>query len=211
MEVLKETKMQKTTLEIIKESLPKAISYDNYRLLVAKLVEEKQSSGLFQTENLINYTLLNDKRMRRLDKTLKISNEDVLKVKQLNKKVTWLVLTESWCGDAAQTMPVMNKLANLNPNIDFKVLLRDENLELMNRFLYNETLSIPKLIMIDNTTGDVVGDWGPRPAAATKLVDDYKKEHGKLTAEFKQELQMWYTKDKGQSTVKDLLASLLLK
>lgn len=197
--------------KLLKDSLPKAMSYVEYRDLVADLVANKKSTGKNQDEALTNYTLLNDTRMKRLDKTLKLSDDVIAKIKKIDKNTTWLVLTESWCGDAAQTMPVMNKIAELNSKINFKVILRDENLELMNHFLTNGTLSIPKLIMIDNETKNVIADWGPRPKIATEMVDDFKKEHGALTAEFKQNLQIWYTKDKGQSTAEDILASFFLK
>ena len=202
---------EKSITQVLKESLSKAISYDDYRILVAQLAKDGKSTSPTQNEAFSKYTLLNDKRMKRLDKTLKFSNAIVSKIKKNDKKVTWLVLTESWCGDAAQTMPVMNKVAALSSNINFKVVLRDENLALMNHFLTNGTLSIPKLIMIDNATNTVFSDWGPRPNIATKMVADYKKENGYLTDEFKQELQLWYTKDKGQNTVEDLLSCLLLK
>jgi hypothetical protein len=105
-------------------------------------------------------------------------------------------------------MPVMNKVADLNDGIDFRVVLRDENEALMNQFLTNGGKSIPKLIMLDNTTGDIVNTFGPRPSEATKLVNDYKAEHGKLTPEFKEDLQQWYNKDKGQNAIKDLVALL---
>lgn len=191
--------------DIIEESLTKATSYQEYRILVQNLVAEGKSTGELQTEALSNYSMLNDKRMKRLDKTTKLSEETIAEVKAYNGNVTWLVLTESWCGDAAQTMPVINKIAALNDNISLKVVLRDENEALMNEFLTNGGKSIPKLIAIDNTSGNVIGDWGPRPSKATKLVNDYKAEHGKLTPEFKQDLQVWYNKDKGQNTVEDLL------
>tara|TARA_R110002051_G_scaffold145817_1_gene218751 strand:- start:9166 stop:9789 length:624 start_codon:yes stop_codon:yes gene_type:complete len=202
---------EKSITQVLKESLSKAISYDDYRILVAQLAKDGKSTSPTQNEAFSKYTLLNDKRMKRLDKTLKFSNAIVSKIKKNDKKVTWLVLTESWCGDAAQTMPVMNKVAALSSNINFKVVLRDENLALMNHFLTNGTLSIPKLIMIDNATNTVFSDWGPRPNIATKMVADYKKENGYLTDEFKQELQLWYTKDKGQNTVEELLSRLLLE
>lgn len=191
--------------DIIEESLTKATSYQEYRTLVQNLVAEEKSTGELQTEALSNYSMLNDKRMKRLDKTTKLTEEAVADIKSYNGDVTWLVLTESWCGDAAQTMPVINKVAELNDNITFKVVLRDENEGLMNEFLTNGGKSIPKLIAIDNTSGNVIGDWGPRPTKATQLVSDYKAEHGKLTPEFKQDLQVWYNKDKGQNTVADLL------
>ncbi|MFK7748168.1 MAG: thioredoxin family protein [Kordia sp.] len=189
----------------IEESLTRAISYQEYRTLVQNLVAEGKSTGELQTEALSNYSMLNDKRMKRLDKTTKLTEEAVAEIKSYNGDVTWLVLTESWCGDAAQTMPVINKVAALNDNITMKVVLRDENEALMNEFLTNGGKSIPKLIAIDNASGNVIGDWGPRPTKATQLVNDYKAAHGKLTPEFKQDLQVWYNKDKGQNTVADLL------
>ena len=190
---------------IIQESLAKAISYTEYRQLVENLVAEGKSTGEQQTDALTNYSMLNDKRMKRLDKTTKLTEEAIHKITSYDGDVMWLVLTESWCGDAAQTMPVINKVAELNDNITMKVVLRDENEALMNEFLTNGGKSIPKLIAIDNTSGNVIGDWGPRPSKATKMVNDYKAEHGKLTPEFKKDLQIWYNKDKGQNTVDDLL------
>lgn len=190
--------------EIIEESLQKAISYQEYRDLVANLVAEGKSTGKEQSESLLNYSLLNDKRMKRLDKTIKLSEETAAKVKRFSEEQTWLVLTESWCGDAAQTMPVINKIASENSNINLKVVLRDENEALMNEFLTNGGKSIPKLIAL-NSKNEVVNSWGPRPTFATKMVADYKEKHGSLDASFKQNLQVWYNKDKGQNTQEDLL------
>ena len=209
MNVLEDKGIIVTSEHLIQEALFKAMSYKEYREKVAQLVVAGKATGTEQTEDLANYTLLNDKRMKRLDKTLKVDEASAAKISQLDKKITWLVLTESWCADAAQSMPVMNKVAEQNANIDFKVILRDENLELMNRFLYNDTLSIPRLISIDKETGKVLGKWGPRPSAATKMVSDYKNLHGTLTPEFKQELQVWYNKDKGKSTMEGLTGLLL--
>lgn len=203
--------MDKTTKQVVQESLSNAMTYADYRTMVAQLVEEEKSSGPEQTEDVINFTQLNHKRMKRWDKTLKFSSESLDKIGAFNKSVTWLVLSESWCGDAAIALPVMNKIAELNPNISFLVLLRDENSELMDRFLTNGTKSIPKLIVFDDTTKSVVAEWGSRSKNATDMVEAYKKEHGGLTPEFKQDLQMWYNKDKGQSILEDLLTGLLLK
>lgn len=206
--------VNKNTVDLVKTiqtSLLKSMSYQEYRNLVANLVGNNKATGEIQNEDVANYTMLNDKRMKRLDKTLEFSESVIAKIQKIDQKMTWLVLTESWCGDAAQTMPVMNKLASFNQHIDFRVVLRDENIDLMNHFLYNGTMSIPKLIILDTESNKVISDWGPRPAIATKMVQDFKKEFGTLTPEFKQNLQMWYTKDKGQSTADDILASLFLK
>jgi len=200
--------MEKSKEQIVEEALPNAISYQEYRQLIDDHAAQETSTGPNQTEALTNYTMLNQRRMKRLDKTTKIQEADIAKIKNFKGNVTWLVITESWCGDAAQTMPVMQKIADLSDGIEVKVILRDENLELIDAFLYNGGRSIPKLVAIDNTSGNVITDWGPRPSKATKMVNDYKEAHGKLTPEFKQDLQVWYNKDKGQNTVEDLIGLL---
>ena len=207
--VLEDTK--ETTEELVRKGTLKGISYLKYKALVSALALEGKSTGPEQTDALTNYTFLNDKRMKRLDKTLTIKEDAITKIKDFDKEITWLVLTESWCGDAAQTMPIINKVAELNDLISLKVILRDENIEIMNRFLTKEAMSIPRLVMVENQTGEVIGQWGSRPSIATKMVVDYKDEHGELTPEFKKDLQMWYTKDKGQSTLEDLLRLLSLE
>jgi len=194
--------------DIINESLQKAISYQDYRNLVKQLVSDGSTSGNEKTEALINYTLLNDRRMKRWDKTVKVSEDVKEKITHFKGNITWLVITESWCGDAAHVIPVLNKLAELSENINLKLVFRDENEALMDQFLTNGGRAIAKLIMIDNTTGDVVNTFGPRPSEATQLVNNYKAEHGKLTPQFKEDLQVWYNKNKGQNIIDDAIALL---
>ena len=198
--------MEKPIDQILKKSLSKAISYTAYRGLVESLANEGKSTGPIQTEDLSNYTKLNNKRMKRWDKVFKIDAATEEAIGRMDKKVTWLVLTESWCGDAAPALPVMEKIANLNPNIQLRIVMRDENTELMNEFLTNGGMSIPKLIAIEDASQSVVGSWGPRSKNATKLVADHKAaNNGKILPEFKQDLQMWYNKDKGSSILEELL------
>ena len=194
-----------TINKTISESLNNSMTYTEYRTLVTNLVDQHSTTGNEKTEDLINYTILNDKRMKRWDKTVKVSEEMKSIINKLNRKVTWLLITESWCGDAAHIVPVINKVAELNDNIDLRVVLRDENEALMNQFLTNGGKAIPKLIIIDNLTNEVLNTFGPRPTAATNMVNAYKAEHGMLTIEFKEDLQRWYNKDKGQSTIEDLV------
>ena len=201
MEILQNTMVT----DIIKESLKKSMTYQDYRALVTSLVEQQSTTGNEKTEALVDYTKMNDRRMKRWDKTVRLSDDAVEKITSYTKNVTWLVLTESWCGDAAHIMPVINKVAEQNKNIDYKVVLRDDNNALMNQFLTSGGKAIPKLIMIDNDTSEVVHTFGPRPTLATEMVNVYKAQHGKLTPEFKEDLQRWYNKDKGQSTIEDLV------
>ncbi|WP_233897897.1 thioredoxin family protein [Tenacibaculum piscium] len=193
--------------EVIANSLAKGISYHEYRDLVKNLLEKGKSTGENQSEELLNYSVLNDKRMKRLDKTIKLTDEVLAKIKTVKAPQTWLVLSESWCGDAAQNLPVIHKMASENEQIQLKIVLRDENLALMDAFLTNGGRSIPKLIALD-TNNEVIGTWGPRPEIATKMVADYKKEHGALDAEFKESLQVWYNKNKGVNLQENLMSLL---
>ena len=193
--------------KIIEKSLEKAISYVQYRKLVNALLEQGKSTGLNQSESLLNYSMLNDRRMKRLDKTIQLSEETIASAKDVNEPVTWLVLTEGWCGDAAQTLPIINKIATESQKIDLKIVLRDENEALMNQFLTNGGKAIPKLIVLD-AENNVINSWGPRPSIATNMVKDYKTKHGQLDADFKKELQVWYNKDKGKNTQEDMLKLL---
>lgn len=190
--------------QIIKEALYKSISYNEYRSLVEELANNGLSSGPELSESRIEFTKLNHKRMHRWDKTLKVSDDITSKMNGVSNKMIWLVITESWCGDAAHIIPPINKLAEANSNIHLRLVFRDENEALMNEFLTNGNKAIPMVIIIDENTKEVLSAYGPRPKTATKMVKDYKAQNGALTPEFKEELQRWYNKDKGQSTLIEL-------
>ena len=194
---------------LLEKSINKAMDYTQYNMLFKQLVEEERTTGEF-SQMKVDYTKLNFSRTKRLDKTAKVSEEAMEVFKSVSNKQTWLVITEPWCGDAAQTLPFLNKIAQEADNIDFKIVLRDDNLELMNQFLTNGSQSIPIVIMIDEDM-NVLQTFGPRSKAATKLVSDYKEEHGKIDDAFKEIIQVWYNKDKGISIVNDLVNSLTVK
>ena len=193
---------------LINNSINKAVSYSTYRTLIKGLLVEGKSTGKNQSEDLTNFSKLNDKRMDRLDKTMKLTEETQESLSLLKGYFTFLVIAEGWCGDAAQILPVLNKIAEGSDKIDLKIVCRDENDELMNQYLTNGGKAIPKVIIV-NKDQNVLDSWGPRPSVATQMVLDYKNTHGALDAEFKKNLQIWYNKDKGSNTQKDILAVLL--
>lgn len=190
----------------IAKALFNSYSYEEYRKLTADLLKEGKSTATEQTEEMTHYSELNESRMRRLDKTIKITDENIVKLNSLNHHYIWLVLTESWCGDAAQILPILNKMALAsNGKIDMKLVLRDEHEELMNHFLTNKGKAIPKLISIDKATGSVVADWGPRPQGAVNLIKEYKEQFGTIDETAKADLQLWYLHDKGISTQNEIM------
>ena len=185
-------------------------SYSEYRKLITDLLLEKKSTGVLQSENLTHYSELNATRMNRLDKTMKITEENSTKLQSLKSEYIWLVISEGWCGDAAQLLPIINKMAEESGKIELKIALRDENEELMKLFLTDKKKSIPILIVVEKETGSVLGNWGPRPQAAADLVNDYKKEFGAIDETLNNNLQLWYLHDKGITTQNELV-NLMLK
>ncbi|MFN3753055.1 thioredoxin family protein [Flavobacterium sp.] len=190
---------------IIQASLVKSYTYTEYRNIVSSLLKEGKSTGNEQSEALTHYSELNETRMNRLEKTIKITDEFTEKLKALKGEYLWLVISEGWCGDAAQLVPIFHKMAELSPRIDFKIVLRDDNNDLMNLFLTNGARSIPKLLILDKNTLEVLGDFGPRPQGAKQLILDYKAEHGVVDETAKTNLQLWYLHDKGLSTQKEVM------
>ena len=195
---------------IIENSLSQSHSYVDYRNYINDILKEGKSTGKEQSEALTHYSELNEARMNRLEKTVKISTEIIQKLNQLNGDYIWLVISEGWCGDAAQILPVIYKMAELSERIDLKIVFRDENEDLMNLFLSNGTKSIPKLIILDKNTLEVLSDFGPRPIGAKQLILDYKAKHGIVDETAKTNLQLWYLHDKGLSIQKEIL-DLMLK
>ncbi len=193
---------------ILNNSIAKSKSYQEYRNYIAQLAQDGQTSGGNPTPDYVNYTKLNESRMHRLDKTLQVVAEVKLVLENLSKEYIWLVIAESWCGDAAQVVPVINKMAQVSDKIDLRIVLRDENEDLMNLFLTDGTKSIPKLIIIDKESGAVVGDFGPRPKPAKQLILDYKATHGVVDEVAKIELQKWYLADKGVAIQQEIVALL---
>ena len=184
-------------------------SYQEYRKLISNLLLEGKSTGSEQSDDLTHYSELNDTRMHRLDKTMKITDENIQKLKNLRGEYIWLVISEGWCGDAAQLLPIINKMAIDSGKIELKIVLRDENEELMKLFLTNKKKSIPIVIVVDKATGSVLGKWGPRPKGATDLITDYKNEFDTIDETAKANLQLWYLHNKGLSTQDELINLML--
>lgn len=186
-------------------ALLNSCTYLEFKELISDLLFEGLSTGNNQSEELLQYSTLNEIRLKRLDKTILITEDVSEKLKSIDKKYIWLVIAEGWCGDAAQVLPVLNKMAMETDAIDLRIVLRDKNDELMSHFLTNGARSIPKLIIIDKESGNICNHWGPRPQGAVDLIQNYKKQYGVVTDEAKTQLQLWYLKDKGFSIQEEVV------
>lgn len=160
--------------------------------------------GLLEEENILKlpehlreYTRLNAKRMHRWEKTYHPSVR-AQEAANANHAVRHaFVITEPWCGDAAHCIPAIQKLLSVtNEILSVVYILRDVNLDVMDKFLTNGKRSIPVLILT-GAEFNVLGSWGPRPKPSQTIVDRAKTEGGD-TGNWKEELQMWYNHNKQQ-------------
>lgn len=182
----------------MKEYLDRSMSYAGYVKLIDDLLLEHKTTGPKQSEAMYGYGKLNRQRMYRLEKTVEINESLKAKARAVASKWIWLIITEGWCGDAAQNIPIIEKIAAENSNIETRYVLRDENPELMDRYLTNNARSIPKLIALDAETLEELGTWGPRPQAAMDYFLEMRAQ-GVENALVKENIQRWYIADKSQT------------
>jgi Thioredoxin len=176
--------------------LQKSQTYEAYMQLMTDLTSQSKTTGDDQSEIFIEFTKLNLSRINRLNKTAQLNLELTGMVEKWTMPMTILVITEAWCGDAAQQLPWFRKIANLNKLIEIKTILRDENPELMNRYLTNSiSKSIPVVLFL-NEDKEVMYKWGPRTASLNTLIQSWSSEN--LPKNEKNiRIHTWYAKNKG--------------
>lgn len=115
-----------------------------------------------------------------------------------------LVIAEDWCGDASNTVPIIAKLADQAPGLELRVIMRDQNPEVMDRYLTNGARSIPIVIALDESFNEI-GHWGPRPAELQAWVMANRLTLPK--AELYPQVRKWYARDRGETTIREVLAA----
>lgn len=194
--------------QLIKSSFESGMTYVGYRKMTQDLLAENKTTGVNQSESMVHYTKLNEQRMHRLDKKVEVKDSTLSKINE-TKATKWLVITEPWCGDASQLVPIFNAMASTNDSIELRCVLRDENPELMDQFEYNGSRAIPVLILLDDDY-NVVARWGARPAPAQEFVEEYKAQDPKPPyEELSIKLQKWYNQDKTITSQKEIGELLL--
>jgi hypothetical protein len=194
-------------VDLVAHGLDAAISYEAYSERMARAAD---GDVLYETDSRNFFTRLNHHRMKRLDKTLELVDAVVEAGARIPCAMTWLVLTEGWCGDAAQVLPALNLLTRRFENLEMGLLFRDRHLPLMDRFLTNGGRSIPKVVMVERDTLEVRGSWGPRPRPAQDLFELYRDGGSGMDKDtYERELQKWYLRDRAEHIQRELLEMLV--
>ncbi|HWB40363.1 MAG TPA: thioredoxin family protein [Gemmatimonadales bacterium] len=115
-----------------------------------------------------------------------------------------LVIAEDWCGDASSTVPILARFADVVPGMELRIVRRDEHPALMDRYLTNGSRSIPIVIVLDEQFREL-GHWGPRPAPLQAWVLEHRPLVPK--AELYPQVRRWYARDRGETTLREVLAA----
>jgi len=193
---------------ITREHLAQALTYPEYRALMRRLVAEGKTTGGEQTEQRIDFTKLNHRRMKRLDENTSLLPALRQALNELKHDVIWVVLAEAWCGDVAQNLPVIAAIADASPRVELRILLRDKHPDVMDAYLTNGSRSIPRLICLDAATLQERCTWGPRPEPAQELAREWKANPGQSKEEFHKALHLWYGRDQGDTLQREFISLL---
>jgi hypothetical protein len=113
-----------------------------------------------------------------------------------------LVIAEDWCGDASSTVPVLARLAAEVPGLELRIILRDQNPAVMDRYLTNGSRSIPIVIALDDDFNEL-GHWGPRPRQLQAWV---MENRGAMPKEqLYPQVRQWYARDRGETSLREVL------
>ena len=179
-----------------------------YVAFVAELLTAGKTTGPDHSEAMLHYSKMNLQRMNRVEKTTVLHPDVWAAIANIKGTYHFLVISEGWCGDAAQIVPVIAKIVLAAPHkFELKLVLRDQNLPLIDAHLTNGGRAIPILLVLDENKALILPQWGPRPAVLQNLLSEWKKESTDLAA-IAEKLHAWYAKDKTQAIQKELIQLL---
>ncbi len=191
----------KTIEELINQ---KGMDYQEYlNKFINELAETNPDLLDIKARKKFETKKLNLQRSSRIMKTCKVSDNLREEIIKINEPQLWMVITENWCGDSAQNLPYISLIAQENPNIKFKIILRDSNPDIMDQYLTNGTRSIPIMVAFDYN-GNELFRWGARPKIAQESFIQWKAE-GIVSPELYEKLHLWYARNKGQAIESEFL------
>ena len=185
--------------------LHKGLTYAEYLELTRKMLDQGKTTCSIDTPSLVNYTRLNMHRMERLNKTIALEPETIDGLGKISRQVYWILLSEAWCGDAAQNVPVIAKMSDVSERIELKIFLRDENPDIMDHYLTSGARAIPRLICLGKTDLKELWTWGPRPFPAQQMMKEHKTNPVESQEVVLKIIQLWYARDRGKTIQKEII------
>ncbi len=104
-----------------------------------------------------------------------VSPETKQILSQIQQKFHVLAISEDWCGDSVRNLTVIAKLVENLPEAEMRVLRRDLNLDLMDRYAFNGKKKIPTVVFFDSNFKELAV-WIEKPANASQLQEQFKND-----------------------------------
>lgn len=187
----------------MKEYWNKAIPFEEYFQKTEAIINKNESELSSEEKKMLEYYKLGVQRMGRMIKSYKADEAQLKSLEEKNFKGKFLIISEGWCGDAGQTVPAVSLF--FKDKNEVRVIYRDENPELMDKFLTNGTRSIPIVVILDEND-EVITHWGPRPAYGTELLKKHKESPETYTKQqFYNDIQLYYAKNRGFDVINEIL------
>ena len=184
------------------EYIQKGYSFEDYLERIEDELEEQIE--LDDPKELVPLFAMNLKQSREIKKNFRYNPGMEKKAKSYNADLKFLVISEGWCEDAAQIVPIVDRLAE-TIGVELKIVLRDENLELMEEYHTNGSLSVPIVIGV-TPDGEEAFRFGPRPAKAMEFTNKFKKDPDKYSKDdFYEDLDRYYLENHGQDIITEIL------
>ena len=181
------------------------MTFQSYQEYFKTITTQGITIAPYDSEEYVDYVKMNEVRQNRWLKKGIIQTECIDVILSISQPQDWILITEPWCGDAAQAIPFIIKLASYNSLIKVSIQLRDSDSEI-EKYLTHGSKSIP--ILIVRTKDEELFHWGSRPRGAQLLVDELKNKQSDLH-QIKEELQKWYNQDAGNAIQHELVDLLL--
>lgn len=154
-------------------------------------------------EPFLDYSLKNVDAMRAGHAAVRIDPALAEAAKARGAETRILVLGADWCGDVVANLPILARLAELNPKLQLRVLDRDRHLELMGRFQTAGGNAIP-IAIVAPPDFSRFSRWGPRPGPCQAIMAERK---GKMPKEeIIPLIREWYARDGGQTLLREIWA-----
>jgi hypothetical protein len=184
---------------------PSLLSFEEYLQMSRDIVSGKQKEKIYEPESMLRYTRSNLERMEYVLREMTIEKKLYNRLSEQLPPMQWVVITEPWCGDASQLVPVLYLVACCSSDIRFSLILRDKNPKIMDQYLTDGSRSIPLLMVFEESSGECIGRWGPRPQNLQQKLQQMKLDETSDFRSLVRNIHEWYRQDLGKSCQQELI------
>ena len=186
------------------EQLATGLSYPAYRQHIAEVMATSHPDE--QLAKMLPHYQENVARIDHLAPTIKVVPELQAALDKLSGHYIWAIITEGWCGDASQTGPILEAVAQASGgHIESRYFLRDSHPDFIDKYLTNGGKAIPIAVLLHADSLTEAGVWGPRPAPLQVIMQDLKARETPFK-EIVTQVHAWYDEDATRTTQHELLA-----